>query len=170
MIHFNSYQIFILAGLLKKETPNNTVEKSNYDDLLSEDVTEDDLGVEEGKLYIIYNEAESSYKQFEWNLVNKDYIKQMEEENLKRANAENDPKAPVKSVSFYTICFLSLSNFCFFYSERNADELTKTKWKRLPRVKLLRQHSNPRASIWKALTLKNCSMKRKLLLNNFKLS
>lgn len=90
----------IFAGLLKKETPNNTAEKSNFDDLLSEDVTENDLGVEEGKLYIIYNEVESNYKQFEWNLVNKDYIKQMEEENLKRANAENDPKAPVKSVIF----------------------------------------------------------------------
>ncbi|KAH9402041.1 transcription factor TFIIIB subunit brf1 [Tyrophagus putrescentiae] len=82
-------------GLLKKEYPDdNDADKTNYDDLLSEEVNEADLGFEEGQLYVISNEAESSHRQFEWNLVNKDYLKQVEEENLKRAN--EDPNAPNK--------------------------------------------------------------------------
>ncbi len=154
MIQFDVLNNFNFAGLLKKEFPsNNEEDKSNYDDLLSEDVTEADLGIDEGKLYVISNEAESSHRQFEWNLVNKDYLKQMEEESLKRAN--EDSKAPSKSV-ICCLCVLADNTpnmfVTFLYRKRNADELRKARWRPLPQVKLLRLPSKSRTSILKAST------------------
>ena len=99
---------------MKKEYPDdNDADKTNYDDLLSEEVNEADLGFEEGQLYVISNEAESSHRQFEWNLVNKDYLKQVEEENLKRAN--EDPNASNKRVNFFLAFLVKNAKHIFVF-------------------------------------------------------
>ena len=88
--------------MLKNEEPIGIDIKAPYEDLLNEKL--DDMDDEELDAYIIHDESEVTQRQLEWNILNKDYLKLMDE---KEKEQKDDPKAASKSVCIP--CFLSTS-------------------------------------------------------------
>ena len=83
---------FCCTGLLKRVESNYIDIKASYEDLLKEEFDEmDDEGLD---AYIIMDESEVAQRQLEWNNLNKDYLKMIDEkESLKRSQIDDDSKS-----------------------------------------------------------------------------
>jgi len=69
---------------------------------------------EELDAYIIGDEGEVNQRQLEWNILNKEYLKMMDEkESLKRAQTDDDPKSASNPKS---VC----ENYCIFFWQPNV--------------------------------------------------
>lgn len=138
--------MFCFEGLLKKEEPSN-VEKVDYNDLLNEKL--DDIDDEDIDFYIIQDQEEVKQRQLEWNLVNKDYIKLMDEKESQKLNDDSKPGTAPKGVrSFGKLIFVGFTNVVSsIYSERNDEKaMIQIRWKQTQLVKQLRLPVKPRAS------------------------
>lgn len=139
------FNMFCFEGLLKKEEPSN-VEKVEYNDLLNEKL--DDIDDEDIDFYIIQDQEEVTQRQLEWNLVNKDYIKLMDEKESQKLNDDSKPGTAPKGVrSFGKLISAVFTNVVSVCSERNDEKaMIQTRWRQTQLVKRLRLHVKPRAS------------------------
>jgi len=136
--------------LLKREDFNQIDSKAPYEDLLNEDLN--DMDDDELNAYIISDENEVNQRHLEWSILNKEYLKSMDEKaSLKRVQADEDATKPTlsnKSVSFTVLFFYNSKHLTFECNrERNAERLTMIKvWKHPLPVKQLRLPVKPKIS------------------------